>query len=98
MTSRILTLDGLSRRGHRPALYELRVLERSLLERIAGLDARVDPLLMLDEPPTDEQIGAVDVLCAAIAELQELLDEVRAEAAHDVVRRRARRAGQRRWA
>lgn len=99
MTDRLLTLRDLtSRSGPRPGLFVLRRLERALLDRLAELDARVDVLLVLDGPPTDEQVAQVDVLCAAIGELQELLEEARAEAAHDVRRRRARRAPQRRWA
>ena len=98
MTDRILTLRDLTSPGPRPGLYQLRVLERGLRRRIAELDARVDALLALDEPPTDDQVAEVDVLCAAIAELRELLDEARVEAARDVQRRRARRTRRRRWA
>ena len=97
MTDRILTYSDLTRRGPRPGLFQLRVLERGLRTRIADLDARVDRLLAIEGPPTNAQVGEVDVLCAAIAELQELLDEARTEAAHHVDRRHARRSRRRRW-
>ena len=97
MTDRLLTPRDLLAPGPRPGLYELRVLERELRARIAELDARVDVLLVLDGPPTDAQVGEVDVLCAAIAEAVELLDEVRAEAAAVVHHQRLRRAAPRRW-
>ena len=98
MTDRILTPGDLVSPGHRPGLFRLRVLERQLRARIADLDARVDAQLMLDGPPGDEQVASVDVLCAAIAELQELLDEARREAAAEVHARQTRRSGSRRWA
>jgi hypothetical protein len=98
MPDRITTFDDLMRRGPRPGLYQLRVLERSLRGRIADLDARVDALLVLDGPPTDDQVAEVDVLCAAIAELRELRDEARHEAAAHVQRSHRRRSRPRRWA
>ena len=98
MTDRLLTPDLLERSGARPGLYELRVLERRLRERIATLDARVDGLLMVPGLPSDDHVAAVDVLCASIAEARELLDEVRREAAREVHARHARRARPRRWA
>ncbi len=98
MIDRVLTPGDLLAPGPRPTLYELRVLDRGLRDRIARLDARVDELLMLDGPPTDDQIGEVDVLCAAIAEARELRDEVRREAAAEVQLRRLRRSSPRRWA
>ena len=85
-------------RDPRPALLDLRVLERSLVGRIARLDRRVDHLLDFRGIPTLEQVGEVDVLCAAIAEQKELLDEARAEMATHVERRRRRREHPRRWA
>ena len=97
MTDRLLTPRDLLAPGPRPGLYELRVLERSLRARIAGLDARVDDLLAIDGPPTDAEVGEVDVLCAAIAEARELLDEARAEAAAVTQHQRLRRATPRRW-
>ena len=98
MTDRILTPGDLVSPGPRPGLYRLRVLERRLRTRIADLDARVDALLLLDGPPSDRQVAEVDVLCAAIAELRELLDEARREAAAEVQDRRTRRSRPRRWA
>ena len=98
MTDRLITLDDLTRPGRPPGLFELRVLERSIRDRLARLDARVDRLLALEGPPTDDEVAEVDVLCAAIAELRELLDQARRDAAHDVQRRHARRTPRRRWA
>ena len=101
MADRLTTLHDLTNptRTHgRPSLYQLRVLERELRGRIAGLDERVDGLLDFVGLPTDEQVAAVDVLCASIAELQELLTEVRSEAAHHLERSHERRTRPRRWA
>jgi hypothetical protein len=98
MTDRITTVHSLLHRGPRPDLYELRLLERGFQRRLAELDARVDELLDLAGPPTDEQVAAVDVLCAAICELQELREEAHREAAHHVARHHARRSRTRRWA
>lgn len=98
MTDRLLTPSLLDRSGTAPGLYELRVLERRLRGRIATLDARVDELLMVPDLPSAEQIAAVDVLCAAIAETRELLDEVRRETRHELQAAHARRARPRRWA
>ena len=81
----------------RPELFEVRVLERRLEHRIADLDGRVDQLLDFVGVPTVEQVAEVDILCASIAEQQELLDEVRREAAQHVERRRRRREPRRRW-
>ena len=97
MTDRVFTPGDLSGSGLRPSLFELRVLERRLRERVRELDLRVDDLLVLDGPPTASQVGQVDVLCAAIAEARELLDEVRREATAEVQDRRDRRVGPRRW-
>jgi hypothetical protein len=99
MTDRLLTIRDLeTATAPRPGLYQLRVLERSLRARIDDLDARVDALLALDGPPTTRRVADVDVLCAAIAETRELLDEARREAARHVARRRERRLRPRRWA
>ena len=98
MTDRLLTPDHLLARGSGPGLFRLRELERGLRRRVAGLDGRVDALLDLDGPPNDAQVAEVDVLCAAIAEARELLDEVRGAAAAELHHRRARRAQPRRWA
>ncbi len=80
-----------------PGLFDLRLLERRIETRLADLDARVDFLLALPGAPTDAQVAAVDVLCAAIAETQELLDEARRDAAGEARRRRERRQTPRRW-
>ncbi len=98
MTDRVLIPGDLTSPGPRPGLYQLRVLERRLRERVRELDLRVDDLLVLDGAPTAAQVGQVDVLCAAIAEARELLDEVRREATHEVQDRRDRRVRPRRWA
>lgn len=98
MTDRVLTPSHLHGSGVRPGLFELRLLERRLRDRIAALDARVDELLSLGGPPSDTQVAEVDVLCAAIAEARELLDEARREAAREVQHRRSRRTRPRRWA
>jgi hypothetical protein len=97
MSDRILTFDDLHRRGARPGIAQLRRLERSLRRRIASLDARVDELLDPEGPPTDLQVAEVDVLCAAIAEARELLEEARHESARHAQARRARRRRPRRW-
>lgn len=97
MTDRVLTPSDLHGSGPRPGLFQLRVLDRRLRGRIADLDARVDELLSLDGPPSDTHVAEVDVLCAAIAEVRELLDEARREAAREVEHRRIRRASPRRW-
>jgi hypothetical protein len=99
MTDRLLTPGDLTGPGPapKPGLFELRMLERRLRERVRELDLRVDEVLVLDGPPTGEQVARVDVLCAAIGEARELLDEVRREAAAEVQDRRARRARPRRW-
>src|SRR5688500_10352888 len=101
MTDRVTTLHDLTNphRTHgRPGLFQLRVLERELRGRVADLDARVDGLLDFVGLPTDEQVAEVDVLCAAITEQQELLTEVRAEAARHLERAHERRSRPRRWA
>lgn len=97
MTDRILTLRDLTSPGPPPSLYELRVLERTSRQRLADLDARVDAILVFDGPPTHEQIAAVDVLCAAIGEAAELLEELRRETALHSERHRSRRERPRRW-
>ena len=97
MPDRLLTTADVLAPGPRPGLFELRVLERRLRARIALLDGRVDALLSFPGQPTVEQVAEVDVLCAAIAELQELRDEARREAAAEELARQARRARPRRW-
>jgi hypothetical protein len=101
MTDRLTTLPDLTDPHGlhaRPGLFQLRVLERELRGRIADLDGRVDALLDFVGLPSDEQVAEVDVLCAAILEQQELLTEVRAEAAHHLERSDRRRSHPRRWA
>jgi len=80
-----------------PGVLALRLLSRRLDDDLARLDARVDELLAAPGPPSNADIGEIDVLCAAIAEVRELQDEARAEAARAVIARRARRARPRRW-
>ena len=101
MSDRVTTLHDLtnpSRTHGRPSLFQLRVLERELRGRLADLDARVDGLLDFVGLPTDAQVAEVDVLCAAIMEQQELITEVRAEAAHHLERSQRRRSHPRHWA
>jgi hypothetical protein len=101
MHDRLLTLRDLTNptgRHPRPALYDVRVLERELTARIKVLDRKVDALLDFKGIPTVEQVGEVDILCAAIAEQEELLEEARREASRHVERHRSRRERPRRWA
>jgi hypothetical protein len=101
MTDRVITLHDLTNPGRthgRPGLFQLRVLERELRGRIAMLDRRVDGLLDFVGLPSDAHVAEVDVLCASIAELQELLGEVRADAARHLERSHERRISKRRWA
>lgn len=101
MSDRVLTLNDLTNPGRthgRPGLFQLRVLERELRGRLAVLDRRVDELLDFTGLPDDALVAEVDVLCAVIAEQQELLEEVRAEAARELERSHERRARPRRWA
>jgi low affinity Fe/Cu permease len=80
-----------------PGVLQLRLLEKRLGADIARMDARVDELLLSSKAPTDDEITEVDVLCASIAEIRELLEEARCEAARETLARRARRARPRRW-
>lgn len=86
MDDRLLTCSTLTASGPRLGVTDLRRLERSLEDRIAGLDTRVDALLAFDGPPTDADIAAIDVACAAIGELSELLEVVRTESGADRAR------------
>jgi hypothetical protein len=95
MTHRLLTISD--RPTPPPALYDLLVLERTLRDRIEHLDARVDSLLMSGDPSDLRTVADIDVLCAAMAEAQELLSEARREAALYAAVRRNRRARPRRW-
>src|SRR5688500_11102792 len=72
MPAHVTTPATLEAPALRPGLVELRLLERRLDARLAKLDARVEELLHAPSPYTDDEIGQVDVLCAAIAELAEL--------------------------
>jgi hypothetical protein len=78
-------------------VLQLRLLERKLGADIARMDVRVDELLLSSKAPTDDEILEVDVLCAAIGEIRELLEEARADAVRETLARRARRAQPRRW-
>jgi hypothetical protein len=96
MTDRLLTIsDG---PAPAPGLFDLRILERRLRERVAILDARVDELLHEGDPADPRTVADIDVLCSAIAEQNELLAEARREAALYAAVRRAKRARPRRWA
>lgn len=84
--------------GYRPGLFRLRVTERELRLRLARLEDRVQwALAASDGLATDEAVGEVDVLCASIGELRELLDETRDEIARQVAALSARRDRPRRW-
>ena len=92
------SLDAQLGRGPRPTLFELRLAERRLRGRLAELDARVQGSLSTDEGlGSAEAVATVDVLCASIGELRELLEETRREIAREVAVGRARRALPRRW-
>ena len=80
-----------------PGVLELRLLARRLEGDLARLDARVDEMLLCRRAPSDADVAEMDVLCAAIGEISELLDEARTEAARETMARRARRARPRRW-
>ena len=97
MPKHVTTPATLEAPALRPGVVELRVLERRLDERLIELDARVEKLLHAPAPYTDDEIGQVDVLCAAIAELTELRDAARADVLRDRADRQARRSGVRRW-
>ena len=79
-------------------MLQLRLLERKLVPQLARMDRRVDTLLFSASEPTRAQVAEIDILCAAIAEVRELLDEARHDAARETMARRARRARPRRWA
>ena len=101
MTDRLTILPDLTNpygTHARPGLFQLRVLERELRGRIADLDGRIDGLLDVVGLPTHQQVAEVDVLCAAMMEQQELLAEVRAEAAYRLEHAERRRSHPRRWA
>jgi hypothetical protein len=81
-----------------PGVLQLRLLARRLDADLERMDKRVDELLLSEGPPSDEDVSEMDVLCAAIGEVRELLDEARSEAARETIARRAKRAQPRRWA
>ena len=80
-----------------PGVLQLRLLARRLDGDLERMDARVDELLLCASAPTDRDVAEMDVLCAAISEVRELLDEARSEAARETIARRARRTQPRRW-
>lgn len=101
MPDRLFTVNDILQPGNtaaRPGLFDLLVLQRTLQDRIALLDERVEEKLDFIGSPTDPQVAEVDVLCAAIAEAQELLDQARREANRHVERSHQRRTQPRRWA
>ena len=97
MPSRVTTPASLETPALLPGVVELRLLERRLGDRLAGLDERVDMLLAEPGPYTDDEIGRVDVLCAAIAEVAELREAARRDVLRERTARTARRSGTRRW-
>ena len=92
------SLDTQLGRDPRPTLFELRLAERGLRARLIQLEARVQRSLFADDGlGSAEAVATVDVLCASIGELRELLDETHREIARAVAVRRARRSRTRRW-
>ena len=92
------SLDAQLGRDRKPTLYELRLAERRLAARIAALDDRVQVALFADDGLGSPQaIAAVDILCAALGELRELLDETRREIDAELTARETRRTLPRRW-
>ena len=92
------SLDAQLGRDPRPSLFELRLAERRLSGRAAQLDARVQSALLADDGLGSVQaVAAVDVLCASIGEVRELLAETRREIDAELATRRARRSVPRRW-
>jgi hypothetical protein len=97
MPDSVITPASLDSPALRPGVVTLRVLVERLSDRLAELDARVDMLLDSPAPYTDEEITAVDVLCAAIGEVSELREAARQDVLRDRAARKARRRGVRRW-
>ena len=97
MPARVITPATLDAPALLPGVRELRVLEGRLDERLAELDARVDMLLAEPAPYTEDEIASVDVLCAAIAEVEELRDAARRDVTREHASRRARRSHIRTW-
>jgi hypothetical protein len=97
MPAHVITPATLESPALLPGLLELRLLERTLGTRLAELDARVDMLLAQGDGYSDDDVGQVDVLCAAIAEVEELRAAARRDVLRERTARRARRSGVRRW-
>ena len=77
---------------HDPGLTELRLLDRRLTAHVERMDARVDQLLATPGLLTAADTTEIDVLCAAIGEVRELIDDARHDAALEVMLRRLRAA------
>jgi hypothetical protein len=97
MPDSVITPETLDFPALRPGALALREIERRLLDRLAELDARVDMLLSEPGPYTPDEVTAVDVLCAAIAEVSELREAARHDLMRERAARTARRSGVRRW-
>ena len=92
------SLDAQLGRGPRPTLFELRLAERRLRARLLDLDARVQGSLFGTEAlMSDRAVTTIDVLCASIGELRELLEETRREISRELAVQQARRTRPRRW-
>ena len=97
MPDDVITPETLDAPAVRPGLLALRLLDRRLTDRLAGLDARVDMLLHETTGFTRDDVTAVDVLCASIAEVSELREAARTDILRERAARKARRSGTRRW-
>ena len=97
MSDDVITPETLDAPAVRPGLLALRLLDRRLTDRLAELDARVDMLLHDATGFTQEDVTAVDVLCASIAEVAELREAARTDILRERAARKARRSGTRRW-
>ena len=97
MPAHVITPATLESPALLPGLLELRVLEGRLDTRLAELDARVDMLLADGGGYTEADVAEVDVLCAAIAEVEELRAAARLDVLRERTARRTRRSGVRRW-
>ncbi len=97
MPSRVTTPAALEAPAIYPGLVELRVIDARLTKRLAELDARVDAALSSLGSRGEDDVTAVDVLCAAIGEVSELRDAARRDVSRERAARDARRSGVRRW-
>ena len=97
MPDSVTTPETLDSPALRPGVIALRLLEARLDDRLAELDARVDMMLSEPGPYAEAEVAAVDVLCAAIAEVAELREAARRDIVRERAARRARRSGIRRW-